>query len=67
LSLKQIIERELVSEREAANYLGMSVATLRRYRYKVGTKTDGPRVIKIGRTVRYALSDLKRFWEIRGR
>ena len=66
MSLKQVIERELVSEHEAANYLGMSLATLRRYRYKVGTKTDGPRWIKIGRTVRYALSDLKRFWKARG-
>ena len=67
MSLKQVIQRELVSEKEAANYLGMSLATLRRYRYKVGTKTDGPWVIKIGRTVRYALSDLKRFWEVRRR
>jgi len=39
-------ERELVDEKEAANYLGLSLATLRRYRYKIGTievtvATDG--------------------------
>ena len=60
LSLQQSIERELLDEKEAAHYLGLLVATLRRYRYGIGGRTDGPRVIKIGQTV-YPLSDLRRF------
>lgn len=61
MSLRQSIERELVNEREAAEHLGMSLATLRRYRYGIDGRTDGPSVVKIGRTVRYALSDLRKF------
>jgi predicted DNA-binding transcriptional regulator AlpA len=62
LTLKQTIERELLNEREAAHFLGISVATLRRYRYRVGNRTDGPPIIKIGRAVRYARSDLAKFY-----
>jgi predicted DNA-binding transcriptional regulator AlpA len=61
LTLRQTIDRELLDEREAANFLGISVATLRRYRYKIGDRTDGPQIIKIGRSVRYARSDLDKF------
>ena len=61
MALKQIIERELLDEREAAAYLKISLSTLRRYRYKIGGRTDGPQIIKIGRAVRYARSDLDRF------
>jgi len=50
-----------LNESEAANYLGISLATLRRYRYRVGDRTDGPQIVKIGRAVRYARSDLDRF------
>ena len=61
MTLKQTIERELLDEREAANYLGISLATLRRYRYRIGNRTDGPQIVKIGRAVRYARSDLDKF------
>jgi predicted DNA-binding transcriptional regulator AlpA len=61
VSLEQAISRELLNEREAAEFLRMSVATIRRYRYGIGGRTDGPRVIKIGGAVRYARSDLNKF------
>jgi len=61
LTLKQTVERELLDEKQAAHYLGISVATLRRYRYRIGNRTDGPPIIKIGRAVRYARSDLDKF------
>ena len=61
MSLKQPIQRELLGEKEAAEYLGISLATLRRYRYRIGGRTDGPPIVKIGRAVRYARSDLDRF------
>ena len=60
MSLKQIIERELLDENDAADYLGLSLATLRRYRYGIGDRHGLP-VIKIGRAVRYARADLNRF------
>jgi len=50
-----------LDEKQAAHYLGISVATLRRYRYRIGNRTDGPPIIKIGRAVRYARSDLDKF------
>jgi predicted DNA-binding transcriptional regulator AlpA len=61
LTLKQTVERELLDEKEAAHYLGISVATLRRHRYRIGDRTDGTSIIKIGRAVRYARSDLDKF------
>ena len=61
MTLKQTVERELLDEKQAAHYLGISVATLRRYRYRIGNRTDGPPIIKIGRAVRYARSDLDKF------
>jgi Helix-turn-helix domain len=60
LSLKQIVERELLDERTAADYLGISLSTLRRYRYGIGGRHGLP-VIKIGHAVRYARADLNRF------
>jgi hypothetical protein len=60
LALKQTIERELLDEHEAADCLGLSLSTLRRYRYGIGGRHGLP-VIKIGRAVRYARSDLNRF------
>ena len=63
MALKQIVERELLDEHETANYLGISLATLRRYRYRIGDRTDGPQIIKIGRAVRYTRSDLDKFFK----
>ncbi len=48
------IKQNILSDREAANYIGMSESWLRQSRMK-GT---GPIFIKIGRSVRYRLIDL---------
>jgi hypothetical protein len=47
----------LRDERYAANYLGVSVETLRSWRLK----NLGPRYRKLGRAVRYAITDLVAF------
>jgi predicted DNA-binding transcriptional regulator AlpA len=47
----------LISEKEAAERLGVSVATLRRLRYS----GDGPDHIKIGGLIKYAPDDLDKF------
>jgi hypothetical protein len=54
-----IEQRELLNENEAAEFLGMSVATLRRHRYGIGDRHDGPPVVKIGHLVRYPLGGLR--------
>ena len=46
----------ILHEREAAAYIGMSVAFLRAGR--LGRGTPGPPFVRIGRSVRYALADL---------
>lgn len=57
------MDRELFSSKEAARYLGMSVAFLERDRWA------GARIafVKIGRSVRYRRSDLERYIETRTR
>lgn len=47
----------LLNEHEAAGYLGLKVATLRRWRWS----GDGCRFIKLGGAVRYAPADLAEF------
>lgn len=47
----------LLNEHEAAEYLGLKVATLRRWRWS----GDGCRFIKLGAAVRYAQADLAAF------
>lgn len=47
----------LLNEHEAAGYLGLKVATLRRWRWS----GDGCRFIKLGGAVRYAPTDLAEF------
>lgn len=47
-----------LTEQEAANILGISVATLRRWRW---TGTPELPFIKLGRNVRYRLEDLLAF------
>ena len=60
-----IEQRELLNETEAAEFLGMSVATLRRHRYGVGARNDGPPVVKIGHLVRYPRNGLRGYIEAR--
>lgn len=54
------INRRCFTEKEAALYIGMSVAFLRKDRSegKIGNRTPGPRFLKIGRSVRYLKDDL---------
>ena len=54
---EQIAARALVNENEAARILGLSVKTLRRWRWA----GKGPVFRKIGGAVRYDLSDLEAF------
>jgi hypothetical protein len=51
---------DYMTEKEAADYLGKKKGTLRHWRYH--TKT-GPTYYKVGATVFYRLSDLKKFVE----
>ncbi len=46
-----------LTEREVANLLGLSVATLRAWRHR----GKGPRFLRLGRSVRYLPSDLADF------
>lgn len=49
-----------LSEREAADYLGLSPRTLENWRIR---RSDGPRFHKLGRAVRYSIADLNAFLE----
>lgn len=49
----------LLPEREAANLLGVAVATLRRWRWA----GKGPRFVKLEAAVRYEMSDLAAYIE----
>ena len=49
-----LIERRLVNEREAARLVGFSVAALIKWR----REGRGPRYIRVGRSIRYRVSDL---------
>jgi len=54
------VKRRLLTEKEAAEYIGVSVSFLRKSRC-YGTlpgHTPGPRFFKIGRMVRYDVKDL---------
>jgi hypothetical protein len=48
---------QFVKEQRAAEILSLSVKTLRSWRLR----GDGPRYAKMGRSVRYAISDLEAF------
>ena len=54
--MADLVER-LHNEAEAADYLGLSVKTLRRWRWA----GKGPRFLKLGGAVRYDPADLKAF------
>jgi excisionase family DNA binding protein len=51
-------QKKLVSESEAAQYLGICVATLRAWR---STRRVKLQYFKIGRAVRYRIEDLEAF------
>jgi excisionase family DNA binding protein len=46
-----------LTERQVAEQLGLSVATLRAWRHR----GKGPRFLRLGRSVRYLLSDVDEF------
>jgi predicted DNA-binding transcriptional regulator AlpA len=51
------VSERLINEHEAAQLLGLSVATLRNWRF-LGA---GPKYYKLGRAVRYDRDDLRAF------
>jgi len=51
------MDKKLLSNREAAEFLGLSEDTLPRWRWS----GIGPVYLKVGRTVKYRLSDLETF------
>ena len=53
-------ERPVLKEKPAADYLGISVALLRKWRF---TGRGGPRHLKYGHLVRYRIQDLDTFME----
>ncbi len=57
--------RKTLTEKEAAQYIGMSVPFLRQSRMTAGhsTRTPGPSYVKAGRSVRYLISDLDAWLE----
>lgn len=54
------LQSQVLTEKDAAKYIGMSVSYLRRYRMEgmIGNRTPAPKWLKIGRSVRYQISDL---------
>lgn len=60
--MRSDIPRQYVNERDAAQYLSVSVAFLRKTRhYGSLPGRPCPPFIRIGRTVRYSLADLDSF------
>lgn len=57
--------KRCLTEKEAAHYVGMSVAFLRKDRIegKIGQRTPGPKYLKIGKSVRYLKEELDRWLE----
>lgn len=55
--------QQMLSEKEAAAYIGMSIHYLRRDRHEgaVGNRTPGPTFYKIGARVLYRIDDLERW------
>lgn len=55
------VQNKLIDERAAAERLGVSIAFLRadRYRGHVGNRTPGPPFYRVGRAIRYSVTDLE--------
>lgn len=70
LTLKRYLnmQKNILTEQEAAHYIGMSRSFLRHKRCEgfLSCKQQGPNFIKIGRAVRYARQDLDA-WLIKNR
>lgn len=60
---QEILSNRFISERDAADYLGVSVKTVQAWR----AKGDGPKFAKFGRAVRYQLNELTRWAEAQQR
>jgi predicted DNA-binding transcriptional regulator AlpA len=60
MSTNQSIVKQTLDEYEAADYTGLSVSFFRRARSKAeqGNRADGPPFLKIGRAIRYRITDL---------
>ncbi|MGK7346049.1 MAG: helix-turn-helix transcriptional regulator [Candidatus Nitrospinota bacterium M3_3B_026] len=54
LTRKGDVESRLLTEKEAADHLQLSVKTMQRWRYLC----SGPRYLKLNGSIRYRLSDL---------
>ena len=55
--MKELLAKGLISERELAEQLGVSLHTVRRWRYNI--PPDGPPVRKVGRSVRYSVAEVE--------
>ncbi len=55
--LKQAEAERLLAEGEASDVLAVSLSTLRRWR----ANGEGPVYVKMGRTVRYRIADIRAF------
>lgn len=51
------MEKKFLNENEVAEVYGMKVRTLQQWRHL----KRGPRYVKVGRSVRYAVSDVENF------
>lgn len=49
----------LLTEKEAAEYLSIPVKTLRHWRHRWAHYGEGPKWVKLGRSVRYRASDIE--------
>lgn len=58
--MKTATEKRVLTDKETAQYISMSVSFLRQSRMNGDRhhRTPGPRYIKIGRAVRYLIEDL---------
>ena len=59
------VKQAALNEQEAARYTGMSVSFLRRARLRahLDGRASGPPVCKVGRSVRYLITDLDAWLE----
>lgn len=57
---KDVIPARLISDRDTASYIGVSVDFLRKHRSEGNrqNRTIGPPFVKFGRSVRYDITDL---------
>jgi len=55
--MADLLRSRLLTERELAEMLGVSVSTVRHWRYSL----QGPPVRKVGRAVRYSIDEVERW------